>query len=44
MGLLSSKNRERNKIRKILIDLLSTEKINQNYCENSIKTTRYTLY
>ena len=44
MGSLLANNKEDNKkTRKILIDLLSTEKIEQNYCGNSIKTTRYTM-
>ena len=43
MGLLISKNNEEKIIRKINVDLLSKEVIQQNYCSNLIKTTRYTM-
>ena len=38
-------NQKENKVRKIYIDLLSTEIIEQpeNICGNYIKTTRYTM-
>lgn len=45
MGFFISKNEEENKTRRIFIDLLLTNNFKQpeNYCGNSIKTTRYSL-
>ena len=45
MGLFTSKNEDQNKTRKFYIDLLSPMEIQQpeNFCDNSIKTTHYTM-
>lgn len=45
MGLLNSKKDDGNTTRKLYIDLLSSEEVNQpeDYCANEIKTTHYTM-
>lgn len=45
MGLFTSKNGHYNKTRKFYVDLLSSEIIKQpeEFCNNSIKTTHYTM-
>lgn len=45
MGLFTSKNEEQKKTRKFYVDLLSSMKIQQpiDFCDNSIKTTHYTV-
>ena len=45
MGLFSSKKEEQKKARTIFVDLLSSKEIKQleDFCNNSIKTTHYTM-